>query len=83
MVQHEATEEEERDKRRALLHETYKKDPDYFHLIFNSSNESEDRESLRELHRKDPELFCQIFDSIRKKSDFLPPFLKVKVAEGP
>ena len=62
-MQHEATKEEERDKRRVLVHDTYKKDPDYFHLIFDSSseelstpgpdiNESEDRDFLRELGRR-------------------------------
>ena len=38
-VQHEVTEEEVRDKRRALLHEIYEKDPDYFDQAFDSSNE--------------------------------------------
>ena len=38
-VQHETTEEEERDERRMLLCEIYEKDPDYFHQIFDSSSE--------------------------------------------
>ena len=79
-VQREATEEEVRDKRRALLCKIYE-DPDYFHQAFDGSseeqlipgpgnNKSEDREVLRGRRRNDSKLFYQIFDSSSKK---LPP----------
>ena len=37
-VQRKTIEEEERDKRRVLLHEIYEKHPDHFHQIFDSSS---------------------------------------------
>ena len=37
-MQRATTEKEVRDKRRALLHEIYRKDPAYFHAVFDSSS---------------------------------------------
>ena len=62
------------------LCEIYKKNPDYFHQVLDSSseeslisvpgsNKSEDLDFLREMCRKDPELlFHQIFDGSSEKS---------------
>ena len=62
-----------------LLHKIYKKDPDYYRPIFDSSSkeslllapgssESKDLDLLREIRRNDSDLFHQIFDSNDKES---------------